>query len=150
MVDANGSSGPISRTSTSKLVFIFLHLSFPYIQTPLLAQPTDTVVLDRLQGDIERPSASTAVLPVDPYQFRDGIVPDEDIAGLRRRNKGKALAKYQLRQNNVCACHCLTFALTITLILAHFGPAQTNGGAHRGRKECRGSRSSACRSSDRF
>jgi hypothetical protein len=62
------------------------------------------VVTDQFQqGDIERPS--TATLPVDPYQFRDGIVSDEEIAGLRRRNKGKALAKYQLRQNDVCVCH---------------------------------------------
>lgn len=122
-----------------------------YIQTHTLAQPaTDTVVPDRLQGDIERPSASTTVLPVDPYQFRDGIVPDEDIAGLRRRNKGKALAKYQLRQNNVCVRHCSPFALTTMPTIAHFGPAQTNGGAYRGCKECRGSCSSACRSTDSF
>ncbi|KIM47677.1 hypothetical protein M413DRAFT_206541 [Hebeloma cylindrosporum] len=80
MVDANGSSGPSTRASTSKL-------------------PTDTVVPDHLQLDIERPSASATFLPVDPYQFRDGIVSDEEIAGLRRRNKGKAT--YQLRQNNL-------------------------------------------------
>ena len=127
-------------------IFCFHIVTFSF----LLAQPPDTVVLDRLQGDIERPSVSTTVLPVDPYQFRDGIVPDEDIAGLRRRNKGKALAKYQLRQNNVCARHCSTFALTIMPTLAYFGLAQINGGAHRGCKECRGSRSSARKSSDLF
>ncbi|KAF8807919.1 CDF-like metal transporter [Phlegmacium glaucopus] len=51
--------------------------------------------------DVERTSvsASSSVLPADPFQLSDGIIPDEQIAGLRRRKKH--VAKYQLRQNNL-------------------------------------------------
>lgn len=90
------------------------------------------MVPTQLQFDlnIERASGSTSCLPVDPYQFRDGIVPDEEIADLRRRRKGKALAKYQLRQNDVCVSQCSAFALTTMTPTAHFGFAETNGRAH--------------------
>jgi len=126
MVYASGSSGPGLKHSNSNLVFFFPFFSLFFLQSQFLAQPTDTVVTD--QGDIERPSVST--LPVDPYQFRDGIVSDEEIAGLRRRNKGKAVAKYQLRQNDVCICSCSNFRVDNDATLAHFGLAQTDGGAH--------------------
>ncbi|PPQ79903.1 hypothetical protein CVT25_002959 [Psilocybe cyanescens] len=59
---------------------------------------SDTVVPD---VDVERASGSTSLIPVDPFQFRDGIVTNEEIADLRRRKKGKAVAKYQSRQNNL-------------------------------------------------
>ncbi|KAH9486424.1 Metal tolerance protein 9 [Psilocybe cubensis] len=59
---------------------------------------SDTVVPD---ADVERASGSTSLIPVDPFQFRDGIVTDEELSNLRRRKKGKAVAKYQTRQNNL-------------------------------------------------
>ncbi|KAF4611966.1 hypothetical protein D9613_004089 [Agrocybe pediades] len=61
---------------------------------------SDTTVPDQLE-DVERASGSSTVIPVDPFQFRDGIVPPEEISSLRRRKKGKAVAKYQERQNNL-------------------------------------------------
>ncbi|KDR85549.1 hypothetical protein GALMADRAFT_234481 [Galerina marginata CBS 339.88] len=62
---------------------------------------TDTMVPDPLQFDVESASRTTSTLPVDPFQLRDAIVPDEEINKLRSRKKGKAVAKYQLRQNNL-------------------------------------------------
>lgn len=54
--------------------------------------------------DVERTSVtlSSSILLGDPFQLSDGIVSDEQIASLRRHKKGKRVAKYQLRQNNVC------------------------------------------------
>ncbi|KAF9486406.1 CDF-like metal transporter [Pholiota conissans] len=68
-----------------------------------LNKSSDIVVLDQNESrsDIERASGSTALIPVDPYQIRDGILTEEEIEGLRRRKKGKAVAKYQSRQNNL-------------------------------------------------
>ncbi|KIK02024.1 hypothetical protein K443DRAFT_677917 [Laccaria amethystina LaAM-08-1] len=57
----------------------------------------------RQEDDIERASGSTAILPVDPFQFRDGIVSEEQLANLRRRKRGKRVAKYQRRQNDLIA-----------------------------------------------
>ena len=40
----------------------------------------------------------------DPFKFRRGIVPDEELSQLRQRRKtGKNLEKYQRKQNEVCA-----------------------------------------------
>ncbi|KAF8167538.1 CDF-like metal transporter [Crassisporium funariophilum] len=68
-------------------------------------EPSDTVVPDqkpfKFDEDVERASGSSSLLPVDPFQIRDGIVPDEELAGLRRRAKGKRVAKYQTQQNNL-------------------------------------------------
>jgi hypothetical protein len=68
-------------------------------------QSSDTTVPDDSQfdEDIERASGSTAILPTDPFQLRDGLLTEDEIAVLRRRKKGKAIAKYQLRQNNLIA-----------------------------------------------
>ena len=69
--------------------------------------PPNTTVADMsfitFKDDIERASGSTAILPVDPFQFRDGIVSEEQLTNLRRRKKGKRVAKYQCRQNDVFA-----------------------------------------------
>ncbi|KJA28569.1 hypothetical protein HYPSUDRAFT_34003 [Hypholoma sublateritium FD-334 SS-4] len=64
---------------------------------------SDIVVLDQAEShtDVERASGSTALIPADPFQIRDGIVTDEELAGLRNRKKGKAVAKYQSQQNNL-------------------------------------------------
>jgi hypothetical protein len=52
--------------------------------------------------DIERSPDTTANTGfVDPFQIRDGLVPENELAGLRRRKKGKSIAQYQLQQNNV-------------------------------------------------
>lgn len=53
-----------------------------------------------LQPDIERVFAS-GIPTSDPYQFRDGLFDDDALTLLRRRGKGKRVAKYQLRQNDV-------------------------------------------------
>ncbi|KAF8640662.1 hypothetical protein AX17_000319 [Amanita inopinata Kibby_2008] len=48
--------------------------------------------------DIE---GTPGVLPLDPYQLRDGVVSGEQITVLRRRRKGKSVAEYQQRQNDL-------------------------------------------------
>jgi len=87
--------------------------------------------------DVERTSVSGSigVLLADPFQLSDGIVPDEQIAGLRRRKKGKRVAKYQLRQNDVCdrATRILS-QLTTHTASANLGIVEAHGRAH-GRRE---------------
>jgi hypothetical protein len=82
-----------------------VHISPPFwpFFLSICHQSSDIVVPDQTEfhSDIERASGSTALIPVDPYQIRDGILTEEELAGLRRRRKGKAVAKYQSRQNNV-------------------------------------------------
>ncbi|PFH49680.1 hypothetical protein AMATHDRAFT_62651 [Amanita thiersii Skay4041] len=69
-------------------------------------QFTDTVVPDQLPKfsthvDIEGTSASSSVLPRDPFQLREGVVPQERLVELRRRKKSKHIADYQSRQNDL-------------------------------------------------
>ncbi|KAF8203873.1 CDF-like metal transporter [Pholiota molesta] len=82
-----------------------VHISPPFwpFFLSICHQSSDIVVPDQTEfhSDIERASGSTALIPVDPYQIRDGILTEEELAGLRRRRKGKAVAKYQSRQNNL-------------------------------------------------
>ncbi|PPQ99526.1 hypothetical protein CVT24_005316 [Panaeolus cyanescens] len=66
---------------------------------------TDTAVATnqstlKFNDDMER-AASTTILPVDPFQFRDGIVSEDELTTLRNRRKGKHIAKYQKRQNDL-------------------------------------------------
>ncbi|KAL0951902.1 hypothetical protein HGRIS_008557 [Hohenbuehelia grisea] len=68
-------------------------------------QASDTVVPDLSSSkvDIERDSESLSVLPADPYQFRDALKTPAELEALRRRRKGKRVAKYHRRQNNLIA-----------------------------------------------
>ena len=66
-----------------------------------------TVAPDQpLEPDIERVFAS-GIPSSDPYQFRDGLIDDDTLTKLRRRGKGKRVAKYQLRQNDVSLSYLL-------------------------------------------
>lgn len=57
-----------------------------------------------LEVDIERTSEASSVQPLDPYQLRDGLLTPEQIACLRQRaNKGKRIARYHQKQNDVCS-----------------------------------------------
>lgn len=109
-------------------------------------QSSDTTVPDsRFDEDLERASGSTAILPADPFQLRDGLLTEDEIAVLRRRKKGKAVAKYQLRQNNVCTPTGLVYFLALTYpSAAHCCDAETHGGTHPGRCSRGGSNSSTC------
>ncbi|KAH6917075.1 cation diffusion facilitator 1 [Coprinopsis sp. MPI-PUGE-AT-0042] len=53
--------------------------------------------------DLERTSStdSQARLLPDPYQFRDKLVDEETLSGLRNRKKGKHVANFHLRQNDL-------------------------------------------------
>lgn len=53
-------------------------------------------------GDVEmRPHVKDELRP-DPFKFRRGIVPDEELSQLRRRRKiGKNLERYQRKQNEL-------------------------------------------------
>lgn len=96
-------------------------------------QSPDIVVPDQAEShtDIERASGSTSLIPGDPYQIRDGIIADEELAGLRSRKKGKAIAKYQSRQNNVrhaaAAATYLPFMLINISYTAHLSTAEAYG-----------------------
>ncbi|KII93308.1 hypothetical protein PLICRDRAFT_151886 [Plicaturopsis crispa FD-325 SS-3] len=63
-------------------------------------KPSDATVLDP-NLDIERISASSSVIPPDPFMIRDRIVSEVDLAALRHRKKGKRVEKYQRRQNDL-------------------------------------------------
>ncbi|GLB43566.1 putative CDF-like metal transporter [Lyophyllum shimeji] len=68
------------------------------------AETSETVVPNKHPSedvDIERVSASTSVAPLDPYQLRDGMLTEQEIATLRRRRKGKRVAHYHKRQNDL-------------------------------------------------
>jgi len=50
-----------------------------------------------------RPHVKDELRP-DPFKFRRGIVPDEELSQLRQRRKiGKNLERYQRKQNEVRA-----------------------------------------------
>ncbi|KAJ2930014.1 hypothetical protein H1R20_g7067, partial [Candolleomyces eurysporus] len=56
--------------------------------------------LDFQRPDTEEGSSTTSgILPHDPYQFKDGIIPEDALVGLRNRKKGKPIARYQQKQN---------------------------------------------------
>ncbi|KAJ3570632.1 hypothetical protein NP233_g4275 [Leucocoprinus birnbaumii] len=64
----------------------------------------DTAVPDqpfKLEPDIERASVTGSILPPDPFQFRESKFDDEALSQLRHRRKGKRVAKYQRRQNDL-------------------------------------------------
>ncbi|KAF5319028.1 hypothetical protein D9611_012720 [Ephemerocybe angulata] len=52
-------------------------------------------------NDPEVPSSSSSAVFKDPFQFQNGLVPDEDLAGLRNRKKGKHVEQYQRNQNDL-------------------------------------------------
>lgn len=56
-------------------------------------------------ADAEGALGSGGISSSDPFLIRGGIVPDDDIAGLRHRKKGKSVARYQAEQNDVCVLH---------------------------------------------
>jgi hypothetical protein len=86
--------------------------------------PPDAVVTDhtfKLDTDIERASASGSVHS-DPYQFRDGVLDDTTLSQLSRRKKGKRIAVYQRKQNDVSrpflpCCPCSPFFQLISALL---------------------------------
>ena len=67
-------------------------------------QDTELAVLDQT-------TSVSGVHVGDPFRLNNGIVPEEEIAGLRRRQRGKSVAKYQMRQNDVCDRAKLEFIL---------------------------------------
>ncbi|KAF8665411.1 hypothetical protein AX16_000430 [Volvariella volvacea WC 439] len=67
-------------------------------------RPSDTAVPDQvsvLDLDIERTSVSSSIASRDPFQLKTGVVSDEDLAVLRKRKRGKQLAHYQSKQNDL-------------------------------------------------
>lgn len=109
-------------------------------------QSSDTTVPDsQFDEDLERASGSTTILPADPFQLRDGLLTADDIAALRRRKKGKAVAKYQLRQNNVCVLFRLVYFLALIYpCVAHCCNAETHGGTYSRCRSRGGSYSLTC------
>ncbi|KAK0481360.1 CDF-like metal transporter [Armillaria novae-zelandiae] len=54
---------------------------------------------DGFQPDVER--ASSTGLVTDPYNLREGLRTDSQLEEIRRRKKGKAIVKYQNKQNDL-------------------------------------------------
>ncbi|KAF5368359.1 hypothetical protein D9758_002441 [Tetrapyrgos nigripes] len=79
--------------------------------TPPTPELTDTVVHyqkfipnDDIEAQFEvteRNSESTSVLPADPFHFRNALKSSAELDAIRRRRKGRRLAKYHARQNNL-------------------------------------------------
>ncbi len=84
-----------------------------------------------MERDAEGALGPSAVPPQDPFQLRVGLLSDEQIAGLRRRRKGKVVAEYQKKQNDVGFVSCL-FWHTPLMRLARSLYAQTYGEPHGG------------------
>lgn len=97
MADDEDSASVLGSANTQA---VRISLAWNTLCTDKKAQASELAVPDQ---DVERTSVtvSSSILLGDPFQLSDGIVPDEQIANLRRRKKGKRVAKYQLRQNNV-------------------------------------------------
>ncbi|KAI0059433.1 hypothetical protein BV25DRAFT_1828957 [Artomyces pyxidatus] len=53
--------------------------------------------------DVERSSTSPKTATRDPYKFTNGVKSDAELAELRRRKRGKRLASYHHKQNNLIA-----------------------------------------------
>jgi len=71
-----------------------------------LPQLPDAAVTDlRLpydaHADAESPTTYRITVPKDPYNIGHGLKTDAEIAELRRRKRGKRLAGYHRRQNDV-------------------------------------------------
>ncbi|KAK0209113.1 CDF-like metal transporter [Desarmillaria ectypa] len=54
---------------------------------------------DGFQADVEQ--ASSTRLATDPYNLREGLRSDSQLEEIRRRKKGKAIVKYQNKQNDL-------------------------------------------------
>ncbi|KAI9513113.1 CDF manganese transporter [Russula earlei] len=63
----------------------------------------DAVVTNRLQADAESPTTSRITTSRDPYNIGHGLKSDAEIAELRSRKRGKHLASYHRRQNDLIA-----------------------------------------------
>ena len=51
-------------------------------------------------NDTERTAEASNVLPLDPFDIREGLLTEDQIAGLRNRRKGKHVANFHRRQND--------------------------------------------------
>ncbi|KAG2022734.1 cation diffusion facilitator 1, variant 2 [Coprinopsis cinerea AmutBmut pab1-1] len=69
----------------------------------IVASVSSEPILDA-SNDLERSSTTssgTSIIPHDPYQFRDKLVSEETLSGLRNRKQGKHVAKFHSRQNEL-------------------------------------------------
>ncbi|THV06461.1 CDF-like metal transporter [Dendrothele bispora CBS 962.96] len=56
---------------------------------------------DDIEAQFERTSGSTNEIPADPFRFRNAVKTSSELDDIRRRRKGRRLAKYHARQNNL-------------------------------------------------
>ncbi|KAK7464456.1 hypothetical protein VKT23_006626, partial [Stygiomarasmius scandens] len=56
---------------------------------------------DDIEAQYERASESTNGVPVDPFRFRNALKTSDELDEIRRRRKGRRVAKYHARQNNL-------------------------------------------------
>jgi hypothetical protein len=99
-----------------------------------LPQLPDRVVTDlrRLDfaadTDAESPTTPRITTSNDPYNFGHGLKTDAEIAELRRRKRGKRLARYHRKQNDVSVCSfihiCTSLSFVAQLIAALLKPME--------------------------
>lgn len=108
MADDEDHSASVSGSPKTQAVHISPVWNTLASGTDKKTQASELAVPDQ---DIERTSvnASSSALLGDPFQLSDGIVPVEQITNLRHRKKGKHVARYQLRQNNVCVARACIY-----------------------------------------
>ncbi|KAJ7597750.1 CDF manganese transporter [Mycena floridula] len=75
--------------------------SFVPTKLPETAVPASDLKYNDIGVDIERNSDSSSSGALDPFQLRDGYKNDEELSELRHRRKGKVIAKYHRRQNDL-------------------------------------------------
>ncbi|KJA16830.1 hypothetical protein HYPSUDRAFT_171019 [Hypholoma sublateritium FD-334 SS-4] len=66
--------------------------------------PTTTELNSQADVHIDVGRTATATPSInanDPFGIRDGLISDTELVGLRKRRKGKAIGKYQSRQNDL-------------------------------------------------
>lgn len=82
-------------------------LGSPLTLPPLVSfqqvNPETVVPALSYEGANSLEAGSATTLPHDPYQLSNGILSEDELAGLRLRRKGKRLASHQIRQNQVTA-----------------------------------------------
>ena len=129
-----------SHPSPSVCSFNFVWFSCRQVNCHLPQLP-DTVVTDRRRldsapdTDAESPTTPRITTSNDPYNFGHALKTDAEITELRNRKRGKRLASYHRKQNDVCDSSFLHVVPQRCSRTAYHFSIKTHGGAYRGCQE---------------
>lgn len=82
----------------SALFLFFLLLQLRNHLRAIPSQGTDVTALE-VRKDIEQSPIPSE--PSDPYEFRNSIKTEDELATIRKRKRGKGLERYHRQQNDV-------------------------------------------------